>query len=128
MVIGFVIGGLMIAFIGLSYDFTIRALPLTGGGVSFAMAALGRTHEFIAGWALTLRYSCVVALNASAVTLVFRVTFPELVTRGALQRRWLDHLFARSSDLLAVYHFVCVVEHQGRSTFQDSSSSLQSCS
>ena len=31
-----------------------------------------------------LGYSCVVALNASAVTLVFRVTFPELVTRGAL--------------------------------------------
>ena len=68
----------------MSYGFTIRALPLTGGGVAFAVAALGRTHAFIAGWALTLGYSCVVALNASAVTLVFRVTFPELVTRGAL--------------------------------------------
>ncbi|WP_070432676.1 APC family permease [Corynebacterium sp. HMSC06D04] len=82
--IGFVVGGLMIAIIGLSYGFTIRALPLTSGGVAFAMAALGRTHAFIAGWALTLGYSCVVALNASAVTLVFRVTFPELVMRGAL--------------------------------------------
>lgn len=82
--IGFVVGGLMVAIIGLSYGFTIRALPLTGGGVAFAMAALGRTHAFIAGWALTLGYSCVVALNASAVTLVFRVTFPELVMRGAL--------------------------------------------
>ncbi|WP_239659006.1 hypothetical protein [Corynebacterium aurimucosum] len=48
--IGFAIGGLMIAIIGLSYGFTIRALPLTGGGVAFAMAALGRTHAFIAGW------------------------------------------------------------------------------
>ncbi|TVU55898.1 APC family permease [Corynebacterium aurimucosum] len=38
----------------------------------------------MAGWALTLGYSCVVALNASAVTLVFRVTFPELVMQGAL--------------------------------------------
>ena len=52
------------------------------------MAALGRTHAFIAGWALTLGYSCVVALNASAVTLVFRVTFPELVMRGALSGRF----------------------------------------
>ena len=77
--IGFVIGGLMIAIIGLSYGFTIRALPLTGGGVAFAMAALGRAHAFIAGWALTLGYSCVVALNASAVALIFRVTFPDLV-------------------------------------------------
>lgn len=82
--IGFVIGGLMIAIIGLSYGFTIRALPLTGGGVAFAMAALGRTHAFFAGWALTLGYSCVVALNASAVALVFRVAFPDLVMRGAL--------------------------------------------
>lgn len=52
--------------------------------MAFAMAAPGRTHAFIAGWALTLGYSCVVALNASAVTLVFRVTFPELVMQGAL--------------------------------------------
>ncbi|WP_408931057.1 hypothetical protein ACKFRM_06305 [Corynebacterium sp. YSMAA1_1_D6] len=74
----------MIVIIGLSYGSTIRALPLIGGGVAFAVAALGRTHAFIAGWTLTLGYSCVVALNASAVTLVFRVTFPELVTRGAL--------------------------------------------
>ena len=86
-VIGFVVGGLMIVIIGLSYGFTIRALPLTGGGVAFAMAALGRIHAFIAGWALTLGYSCVVALNSSAVTLVFRVTFPELVMRGALSGR-----------------------------------------
>ena len=52
------------------------------------MAALGRTHAFIAGWALSLGFSCVVALNASAVTLVFRVTFPELVMRGALSVRF----------------------------------------
>ena len=74
----------MFAIIGSSYGLAIRALPLTGGGVAFAVAALGRTHAFIAGWALTLGYSCVVALNASAVTLVFRVTFPELVMQGTL--------------------------------------------
>ena len=52
--------------------------------MAFAMAALGRTHAFIAGWALALGYSCVVALNTSAVALVFRVTFSDLVMRGAL--------------------------------------------
>lgn len=31
---------------------------------------------------------CVVALNASAITLVFRVTFPEMVMRGALSGRF----------------------------------------
>ncbi|OFP65917.1 hypothetical protein HMPREF2978_06585 [Corynebacterium sp. HMSC074C01] len=54
MVIGFVVGGLMIAITGLSYGFSIRALPLTGSGVAFAMATLGRTHAFIAGWTIYL--------------------------------------------------------------------------
>lgn len=90
----------MIAVIGLSYGFTIRALPLTGGGVAFAMAGLGRTRAFIAGWALTLGYSCVVALNASAVTLVFRVTFPELAMRGALSGQF--QLFAVAIMIVAV--------------------------
>lgn len=44
----------MIAITGLSYGFSFRALPLTGGGVAFAMAALGRTHAFIAGWTIYL--------------------------------------------------------------------------
>lgn len=68
----------MILTIALSYGYAIRALPVTGGGVAFALAALGKVHALIAGWALTLAYSCIVALNASAVALVFRVTFPGL--------------------------------------------------
>ena len=52
--------------------------------MAFAMAALGRIHAFIAGGAPALGYSCVVALNASAVAFVFRDTFPDLVMRGAL--------------------------------------------
>lgn len=36
-VIGFVVGGLMTSIIGLSYGFTIHALPLTGCGESFVM-------------------------------------------------------------------------------------------
>lgn len=79
--IGFAIGGTMIAIIALSYGYTIRHLPVTGGGVAYAFAALGKTHAFIVGWALVLGYVCIVALNASAVTLVFRVTFPSLFMR-----------------------------------------------
>lgn len=82
--IGLFIGGLMITIIAFSYGYTIRALPVTGGGVVFAMVSLGRLHSFIAGWALTLGYAGIVALNASAVTLVFRVTFPKLLQRVPL--------------------------------------------
>ena len=88
--IGFLIGGSMIAVIALSYGAVIRALPVTGGGVAFAYAALGRTHAFIAGWCLTLGYSGIVALNASATALVFRVTLPDLIMQGKLYSiaRW----------------------------------------
>lgn len=82
--LGFLIGGAMIALIAVNYGLIIRALPVTGGGLAFALAALGRTHGFIAGWCLMLGYAGIVALNASAVTLVFRVTVPGLVMRGKL--------------------------------------------
>lgn len=77
--IGFAIGGAMISVIAISYGAAIRALPVTGGGVAFALSALGKTHAFIAGWCLTLGYAGIVALNASATALVFRVTVPDLV-------------------------------------------------
>lgn len=76
--VGLAVGGTIIMVIGFSYGYAVRALPVTGGGVVFAMVSLGRTHAFIAGWALTLGYAGIVALNASAVTLVFRVTVPAL--------------------------------------------------
>lgn len=79
--VGLAIGGSLIAIIGFSYGCAIRALPVTGGAVVFAMVALGRAHSFVAGWALTLGYAGIVALNASAVTLVFRVTLPDLFQR-----------------------------------------------
>lgn len=82
--LGFLVGGAMIAVIALSYGAVIRALPVTGGGVAFAFAVLGRAHAFIAGWCLTLGYAGIVALNASAVALVFRVTVPDLVMQGRL--------------------------------------------
>ncbi|MGP5629388.1 APC family permease [Corynebacterium casei] len=83
-IIGLAVGGGLIAVIGCSYGYAIKALPVTGGGVVFAMVALGRAHSFIAGWALMLGYAGIVALNASAVTLVFRVTFPTLFQRMPL--------------------------------------------
>src|SRR5699024_3200447 len=41
--------------------------------------SLGRTHAFISGWFLTLGYICIVALNASALALMFKYVFPSLL-------------------------------------------------
>lgn len=77
--IGFVIGGSLIAVIAANYGTLIRALPVTGGGVAFAFAALGRVHSFVAGWCLTLAYAGCVALNASVLSLVARRVAPDLM-------------------------------------------------
>ena len=39
--IGLAIGGGLIAIIGFSYGYAIKALPVTGGSVVFAMVSLG---------------------------------------------------------------------------------------
>ncbi len=50
-VIGFVVGGLVIAAIGLIYGFTIRALPLTGGGGADAGVLVRCRVECVGGHA-----------------------------------------------------------------------------
>ena len=82
--LGFLIGGGVIAVIALSYGAVIRALPVTGGGVAFALASLGRIHAFVAGWCLTLGYAGIVALNASAMALVFRMVLPDIMMQVRL--------------------------------------------
>src|SRR5699024_7915527 len=46
---------------------------------AYAYLSLGRTHAFISGWFLTLGYICIVALNASALALMFKFVFPNFV-------------------------------------------------
>lgn len=81
---GFVIGTLLIGVIAINYGYATRSLPVTGGGIAFALATFGRTHGFIAGWALMLGYAGIIALNASAVTLVLRLIIPDVMMQGAL--------------------------------------------
>ena len=66
----------MIGIIGLNFGVAIRCVPVSGGGVAHALSAGGRVHCAIAGWSLALGYSSIVALNASAVPLIFRSLQP----------------------------------------------------
>ena len=53
---------------------SVRNQPLINAFIS-----LGRTHAFISGWFLTLGYICIVALNASALALMFKYVFPSII-------------------------------------------------
>ncbi|PWI28459.1 APC family permease [Pseudoglutamicibacter cumminsii] len=79
--LGMAIGGALIALIALSYGIVIKALPVTGGEVAYALVAFGRRHAFVVGWFLTLGYLCIVALNASAMALVARRLVPGIMEK-----------------------------------------------
>ena len=84
VVLGFGVATVLIPVVGLVYATAIRALPRTGGGVLFALFSAGQIPGFIAGWSLALGYIGIGAMNASAVTLFFRVTFPGIPSHGKL--------------------------------------------
>lgn len=77
--LGLVIGGALMCLIALSYGALIKAFPVSGGEYAYAFTAFGRTHAFVAGWALVLGYISIVALNASALALLLRRMVPFLV-------------------------------------------------
>lgn len=82
--LGFAIGGGLMIIIAVSYGFLIRTFPVSGGELAYALIAFGRVHAFFAGWFLTLGYVCIVALNASALALLFRKLMPSVIEQGYL--------------------------------------------
>lgn len=83
-IIGFLIGGLLMIVIAVSYGFLIRSFPVSGGEFAYAHVGFGRRHAFLCGWFLTLGYTCIVALNASALALLSRYVIPQVAERGLL--------------------------------------------
>lgn len=81
---GFSIGAGLMLVIAVSYGFLIRTFPVSGGELAYALIGYGRVHAFFAGWFLTLGYVCIVALNASALALLFRKIMPSVIEQGYL--------------------------------------------
>ena len=81
---GFAIGAGLMIIIAISYGFLIRTFPVSGGELAYALIGYGRVHSFFAGWFLTLGYICIVALNASALALLFRKIMPSVIEQGYL--------------------------------------------
>lgn len=62
----FVIGGIMIFFVGLTYAELTAALPESGGLCVFTQRAMGWHAAFFSSWAIVLGYVSVVAFEAVA--------------------------------------------------------------
>ena len=78
-IIGFVIGGLLIFFVGLTYAELTPAMPKVGGEHLFSYKAFGPTGSFICTWALILSYIGVVCFEACSLPTILQYLFPNLL-------------------------------------------------
>ena len=75
-VIAFIIGGIMIYFVGMTYAELTPAMPKAGGEHVFSYKAFGPTGSFICTWALILSYIGVVCFEAVSLPTIVQYIFP----------------------------------------------------
>ena len=79
----FVVGGVAMIFIGLTYAELASAMPLAGGEHVYSYRALGRGASFVCTWALILAYVTVVAFEAVALSSGLAYLIPDF-SKGRL--------------------------------------------
>ena len=77
-VIGFIVGGIMIYFVGLCYAELTTAMPKCGGEHVFSNRAFGSTVAFICTWSIILSYVGVVCYEAVSFPTILQYLFPEM--------------------------------------------------
>ncbi|WP_418129291.1 APC family permease [Staphylococcus sp. HKU1] len=82
--IGIVIGALLMILIAVSYGALVERFPVSGGAFAFSFLGFGRYVSFFSSWFLTFGYICVVALNATAFSLLIKFLMPGVLEHGKL--------------------------------------------
>ena len=77
--LGFVIGGLMIYFVGLTYAELTSAMPKCGGEHVFSYVAFGPIGSFVCTWAIILGYVGVVCFEAVSFPTILQYLFPGIL-------------------------------------------------
>ena len=81
-VIAMAVSALIMIVIGMNYAYLMIRKPRTGGVYEFTKEAFGRDHAFLCSWFLSLSYISVVFLNATALFIVGRTLFGDLLQVG----------------------------------------------
>lgn len=77
--IGFMIGGIMIFFVGLTYAELTAAMPQCGGEHVFSYKAMGPIGSYICTWAIVLGYVSVVCFEACALPTIITYIYPDFL-------------------------------------------------
>ncbi len=74
--LGFILGGVMIFFVGLTYAELTPAMPECGGEHIFSYRAMGPVGSFVCTWAIILGYVSVVCFEACALPTIITYLYP----------------------------------------------------
>lgn len=78
-ILAFLLGGIMIYFVGLVYAELTTALPENGGAKVFSQHAFGTIGSFICTWSIILSYIGVVCFEACSFPTIIQYIFPEFL-------------------------------------------------
>ena len=76
--IAFAAGGVVIAFIGLTYSELVSAMPKAGGEHVYTQVALGPMWSFVCTWALLMAYATVCVFESVALPTAIEYLFPQI--------------------------------------------------
>jgi APA family basic amino acid/polyamine antiporter len=77
--LAFLIGGVVVALVGLTYAELVSAMPHAGGEHNYLLRAMGSRWAFVTSWALVLGYGSVVAFEAVALPQTLLYLFPDML-------------------------------------------------
>lgn len=77
--LAFVIGGIIILFVALTYAELVAAMPSVGGEHNYVLRSMGSKPAFFTSWSLVLGYVSVVAFEAVAIPQTILYLFPDML-------------------------------------------------
>ena len=80
--LGILIGALIMLVIGINYAYLMNRYPDAGGTFTFAKMVFGYDHGFLSAWFMGLVYLAIIWANATAIPLIFRNVFGDLLRFG----------------------------------------------
>ena len=83
-VIGILIGAAIMLLIGFNYFYLMKKFPDAGGTYSFTKNVFGYDHGFLSAWFMGLVYLAIIWANSTALPLIFRCLFGDLLQFGYL--------------------------------------------
>ena len=110
--IGFLIGIISMLIVCINYDYMINKFPDSGGTYTYTKEMFGHDHAFISAWFLILCYAAIIWANATAVSLISKYLFGNILQSG-FHYQIADHIIYFNEALvsvafLVVFGLVCI--------------------